>query len=138
MSVGLSKNCVIKIMYVHRLLMEAFYGLDADKVCVNHINGNRSDNRIENLEWVSYLENTTHAINVLKSLTPTTKRIGKYDKKNNLIKEYESLKDAADDTNIAPPNISVACNHKQIKKIRNGIETFYTVASCGGFYWKYL
>ena len=138
MSVGLSKECHIKTKYVHRLLMEAFYGLDTDKACVNHINGDRSDNRIDNLEWVSYLENTIHAINILKSLTPPTKRIGKYDKKYNLIKMYKSLKAAAEDNNIAPANISVACNHKQIKKIRNGVETFYTVASCGGFYWKYL
>ena len=137
MSVGLSKGSDLKTMYIHRLLMEAFYGLDIDKVCVNHINGDRSDNRIENLEWVSYLENTTHAMDILKSIT-TRKKIGKFTKNNKLIKEYDSLKDAAEDNNLYPPNISVACNNKQRKKIKDGKESFYTVASCGGYLWKYL
>ena len=137
MSVGLSKDGKLKTMYVHRLLMEAFYGLDADKVCVNHINGDRSDNRIENLEWVTYLENLTHAIDILKSTT-IRKKIGKFNKNNKLIKEYKSLKDAAEDNKIAPANISVACNNKQRKKIKDGKEYIYTVASCGGYIWKYL
>lgn len=138
MSVRLSKDGILTTFYVHRLLMESFYGVDIYKVCVNHINGDRSDNRIDNLEWVSYSENTNHAINILKSLTPPSKKIGKYDKQNKLIKTYDSLKDAAEDNDIAPANISVACNNKQRKKVKNGKEYYYTVNICGGYRWKYL
>jgi hypothetical protein len=137
MSVGLLKGYDLKTMYVHRLLMEAVYELNVDKVCINHINGDKSDNRIENLECLSYLENAAHAMNILKSIK-IRKKIGKFDKNNKLIKEYKSLKDAAEDNNIAPANISVACNHRQRKQIRNGKEIIYTVNICGNYLWKYL
>jgi hypothetical protein len=45
----------------HRLVLNAFLGEHAD-LCVNHKNGIKVDNRLENLEWVTVAENNTHAI----------------------------------------------------------------------------
>lgn len=47
----------------HNLIMLAFYGVPAKvgKMCVDHINGNKLDNCIENLQYVSYKENTNRA-----------------------------------------------------------------------------
>ena len=46
---------------VHRLVAEAFLEKKDGCDCVNHINGIRDDNRKDNLEWVSNLENVRHA-----------------------------------------------------------------------------
>src|SRR5699024_1513491 len=54
--VALYKNGIVKNKLVHRLVLEAFSG-KSDKI-VNHINGKKTDNRIQNLEYCTYKENS--------------------------------------------------------------------------------
>lgn len=65
-TVGLTSDCGTVSKRVHRLVADAFVpGRSFDRNQVNHINGDRSDNRAENLEWVTQSENILHAYHVL-------------------------------------------------------------------------
>ena len=50
-----------KKRHVHRLVAEAFLPATEYRQTVNHINGNKHDNRASNLEWATYAQNNNHA-----------------------------------------------------------------------------
>ena len=52
---------ITKTIKVHRLIATAFYGAPDEGMVTNHINGIKSDNRIENLEWCTQSRNALHS-----------------------------------------------------------------------------
>lgn len=60
-TVGLHKNGVATNCYVHRLVLQSFVGNQSEKE-VNHKDGNKANNRLENLEWVTPSENQKHSV----------------------------------------------------------------------------
>lgn len=61
LTVILCKGGIKTTYYVHRLVASAFISIPQNATCVNHKNGKPSDNRVENLEWVTHAENVRHA-----------------------------------------------------------------------------
>lgn len=99
--VTLSKNGAIKNQYIHRLSAETFIPNTENKPQVNHINGDKTDNNVNNLEWATVSENMKHAyqIGLSGNIGPNHSFAQKViDKCTG--KVYNCIKDAANELDI--------------------------------------
>jgi hypothetical protein len=71
--VTLSLNNKQKRFQVHRLVAKHFLKNINNKPCVNHIDGNKLNNIVENLEWCTYSENEIHSYNFLSKINSNRK-----------------------------------------------------------------
>jgi hypothetical protein len=62
--IALSRDGHTKLCYIHRVVAEAYIPNIENKPMVNHINGIKTDNKVENLEWVTGQENRDHAFDL--------------------------------------------------------------------------
>ena len=60
MIINLRKDGKMKTHFVHRLVISVFKPNPCNKPTVNHINEDKTDNRLNNLSWATYSENNTH------------------------------------------------------------------------------
>lgn len=65
LQIALSKKSIKKRFYIHRLVLEAFLPIQKNKLEANHKDGDKTNNLLENLEWVSRSYNHVHAYNTL-------------------------------------------------------------------------
>ena len=88
-------NKKYKYYSVHRLVWEAFMGSIPEGLQINHLNENKADNRLENLSLCTQKENTNYGTRNKRASEKNCKRIQMLDKNNNILKTFNSLKEAA-------------------------------------------
>lgn len=131
--VVLYDNKISKRIGVHRLVALAFIPRPANKNEVNHKNGIKMDNNVNNLEWTTRSENVKHTFSVLGRkpsgnggkkgvFNSCSKRVLQI-QDNKVIGRYYGCCEASRETGVCRQNISSCCNHK------------YNTA--GGFIWKF-
>lgn len=130
LAINLYKNAKFKTYRIHRLIAQAFISNPENKPCINHIDGNKLNNSIDNLEWCTHRENTIHAIKTGLSSSPTvkygtdnpkSKKVKQYDLQGKFLKTWDCISDAGKSLNAT--HISDVCNGKR--------------KSCKGYMWEY-
>ena len=137
LKVTLSKNNKQRTFRVHILVARAFIPNPENKPEVNHMDGNKQNNRVDNLEWNTRSENELHAYKngLAKPSNKQKQAVAKYAKENyskkvvqyslngEFIKEWNSMHDVWRELGIRPSYICRCC-----KGLRN--QTY-------GYIWKY-
>lgn len=126
---SLSKQSKTKKFKTHRLIAIHFIPNPNKKEQINHIDGNKLNNSINNLEWCTQSENMKHCYEIglqkpkKGSKNKLSKKVHQYDFNGKLINVFGSGREAMRITGIQQTNISACCLGK--------------VKSAGGYVWAY-
>jgi hypothetical protein len=99
-----------KSYFLHRIVALTFISNPNNKDQVNHIDGNKLNNSVANLEWVTNTENQIHKINT--GLYKGLHKIIQYDTNMNIIKKFDSIVKASRELGISASCISDNCRGK--------------------------
>lgn len=116
--IGLSKDGIRKKVFVHRLVGNAFIPNPKKKPQIDHIDGNKLNNRVDNLRWVTGKENSNNPITKQK----LEKAVQQFDKNGIVVATYPSATEVERVLGFLHSNISLAC--------KKGVKRY-------GYFWRY-
>lgn len=122
-NVRLSKGPTVKTHAVHRLVAQAFIPNPDNLPEVNHMDENRHNNRADNLEWCTGDYNLHYGTHIDRSAAGHWKKILQCDMQGNVIREFNSITQAANTFGVTIQAISRVLIGKN--------------RQCRGFLWKY-
>ena len=120
--VDLSMNGAKENCRIHKLVAAAFMGICPEGKEVNHRNGTKTDNRLENLEYVTRSQNHFHAFQNGLMVPNGEKKVQQFTTDGTPVAEYKSQMGAGRETGVNFRNISACCLGKR--------------KTAGGFVWR--
>lgn len=123
MFVYLSNNSVRKYFRLHRLVALAFIPNPENKPQVNHKDENKKNNCVENLEWITHIDNCNYGTRNERIGDSQSKPIFQYSKSGDFIREWKSAREVERVLDIYNTGIIACCKGKR--------------KSAGGFVWRY-
>ena len=121
--VHLNKECIGYCLLVHRLVAEAFIPNPYKLPYVNHKDETRTNNTASNLEWCTPKYNMVYSNIFKKRNDVVCRKVLQYTMDGRLIKEWNSIKEAAETTNIYATGIGYCCRGRFSK--------------CKNYIWRY-
>ena len=120
LSIELHKDNNRKNYFIHRLVAETYIPNPHNLPEVNHIDENKYNNCVDNLEWVSHKDNMNHGTQKERASTKCKKRIRCIETDT----VYNSTKEAAEALDIKAPNITACLKGRQ--------------KTSGKYHWEYV
>ena len=123
LKVVLCKNGMVKQFQLHRLVANAFIPNLDNKPQVNHLDENKLNNCVDNLQWATAKENINHGTRNERAGYSRSKPILQYSKSGYFIREWKGASEVERVLGIANSHIIACCKGNR--------------KSAGGFVWKY-
>lgn len=117
-----SENGIHKYPRAHRIIAETFIENKYNLPVVNHIDGNKKNNNISNLEWVTFSENSLHSVHMLGNKPPITnaKSVKSINETNSEVIEFSSISECARFYKVKYSTISAKLTNKNNNPSKQG------------------